>query len=113
MYSVSKTFLAIAAGFAEAEGLLRRDERIVDVFPEHAASAGPRAAEDHPHDCLRMSTGHRVDTLDSSPGRARSRSAVFLAAEPEEEPGSWFVYHNGASRMLALAVQRRTGRAAA
>ena len=33
----------------------------------------------------------------------------FLATEPEEEPGSWFLYHNGASRVLALAVQRRTG----
>ena len=112
VYSVSKTFLAIAAAFAEAEGLLARDERLVDVFPEAAHAAGPRAATITVEDCLRMSTGHHVDTLESaqaSPAAVRSRWPSFLAAEPEEEPGSWFMYHNGASRVLALAVQRRTG----
>ena len=69
-YSVSKTFLAIAAAFAEAEGLLAREERLVDVFPEAAHAAGPRAARITVEDCLRMSTGHRVDTLDSARGLA-------------------------------------------
>ena len=109
VYSVSKTFLAIAAAFAEAEGLLGRDERLVDVFPEHAHAAGPRAARITVEHCLRMATGHHVDTLDGFVGQGEESVAVFLAAEPEEEPGSWFVYHNGASRVLALAVQRRTG----
>ncbi len=109
VYSVSKTFLAIAAAFAEAEGLLARDERLVDVFPEAAGDAGPRAARITVEDCLRMSTGHHTDTLDSFAGQGEESVAVFLGAEPEQEPGSWFMYHNGASRMLALAVQRRTG----
>ena len=111
-YSVSKTFLAIAAAFAEAEGLLAREERLVDVFPEAAHAAGPRASRITIEDCLRMSTGHRVDTMDSARGLAgggEESVSSFLAAEPEEEPGSWFLYHNGASRVLALAVQRRTG----
>jgi CubicO group peptidase (beta-lactamase class C family) len=112
VYSVSKTFLAIAAGFAEADRLLARDERLVDVFPEAADAAGPRAARITIEDCLRMSTGHRADTLDTVPGivgGGEESVALFLGAEPEEEPGSWFLYHNGASRMVALAVQRRTG----
>jgi CubicO group peptidase (beta-lactamase class C family) len=109
VYSVSKTFLAIAAAFAEAEGHLRREERLVDVFPEAAAAAGPRAARITVEDCLRMSTGHHTDTLDSFAGRGEESLTAFLASEPEDEPGSWFVYHNGASRVLALAVQRRTG----
>lgn len=112
VYSVSKTFLAIAVGLAEHEGLLARGERLVDVFPEAAAAAGPRAARITLEDCLRMSTGHHDDTLDAVPGLAgggEESVALFLASEPEEEPGSWFVYHNGASRVLALAVQRRTG----
>jgi CubicO group peptidase (beta-lactamase class C family) len=109
VYSVSKTFLAIAAAFAEEEGLLGRDERLVDVFPEHAHAAGPRAARITVEHCLRMATGHHGDTLDGFVGQGEESVAVFLAAEPEEEPGSWFVYHNGASRVLALAVQRRTG----
>jgi CubicO group peptidase (beta-lactamase class C family) len=109
VYSVSKTFLAIAAAFAEAEGLLARETRLVDVFPEAAAAAGPRAARITVEHCLRMSTGHHADTLDGFLGQGEESVAVFLATEPEEEPGSWFLYHNGASRVLALAVQRRTG----
>jgi len=109
VYSVSKTFLAIAAAFAEAEGLLGPEERLVDVFPEHAEAAGARSARITVGDCLRMATGHRVDTLDGFLGQGEESVAGFLGAEPEEEPGSWFVYHNGASRVLALAVQRRTG----
>ncbi len=109
VYSVSKTFLAIAAAFAEAEGLLARDERLVDVFTEAAGAAGPRAARITVEDCLRMSTGHHTDTLDGFAGQGEESVALFLATEPEQEPGSWFMYHNGASRMLALAVQRRTG----
>jgi len=112
VYSVSKTFLACATALAEEEGLLSRDERLVDVFPEAAPAAGPRAARLTLEDCLRMSTGHHADTLETVPGVAGAGDetvAAFLSAEPEEEPGSWFVYHNGASRVLALAVQRRTG----
>lgn len=46
-------------------------------------------------------------------GRARqSRPGTFprafLSTEPEADPG-WFVYHNGATLMAALAVQRRSG----
>ncbi|HET6968433.1 MAG TPA: serine hydrolase [Ornithinibacter sp.] len=112
VYSVSKTFLACAVALAEEAGLLARDERLVDVFPESAATTGPRAARLTLEDCLRMSTGHHVDTLDTVHGLAgggEESVSLFLATEPEEDPGSWFLYHNGASRVLALAVQRRTG----
>lgn len=109
VYSVSKTFTSCAVGFAEAEGLLRLDERLVDLFPEAAEVAGPRAARLTLHDVLSMSTGHREDTLvwrESSPA---TFPRLFLGTEPEEAAGSWFVYHNGATLMAALAVQRRTG----
>ncbi|KRE63035.1 serine hydrolase [Nostocoides sp. Soil756] len=108
MYSVSKTFTACAAGFAVAEGLLALEERVVDLFPEHAAEAGPRARVLTLHDLLAMRTGHRVDTLTWRDHRAGPFPQVFLGAEPEEERG-WFVYHNGATSMAALAVQRRSG----
>ncbi len=109
VYSVSKTFTSCAVGLAEAEGLLRMDERLVDLFPEAAAVAGPRAARLTLHDVLSMSTGHREDTLDWRESDPATFARHFLAIEPEEEPGSWFVYHNGATLMAALAVQRRTG----
>ncbi|PKW25609.1 serine hydrolase domain-containing protein [Phycicoccus duodecadis] len=108
MYSVSKTFTACAVGFGVAEGLLRLDERVVDLFPESAHRAGPRAAALTLHDLLAMRTGHRVDTLTWREHSPAQFPDVFLATEPEEEPG-WFVYNNGATLMAALAVQRRSG----
>ncbi|MFQ6170552.1 serine hydrolase domain-containing protein [Oryzobacter sp. R7] len=110
VYSVSKTFTSCAVGLAEAEGLLSLDERLVDVFPEAAAVAGPRAARLALHHVLSMSTGHEADTYVWRDGDLRTFPAEFLAKEPECEPGSWFVYHNGATLMAALAVQRRSGR---
>lgn len=109
VYSVSKTFTACAVGLAEAEGLLRLDERLVEVFPEAAHLAGPRAASLTLHDVLTMSTGHTADTLVWRGAGLASFPAEFLAAEPPREPGSWFVYNSGATLMAALAVQRRTG----
>lgn len=109
VYSVSKTFTSCAVGFAEAEGLLRLDERLVDVFPEAAGVAGPLASRLTLHHVLSMSTGHEADTLVWREHGLAGFPAEFLAQEPEREPGSWFVYHNGATLMAALAVQRRSG----
>ncbi|GGL22496.1 beta-lactamase family protein [Phycicoccus endophyticus] len=108
VYSVSKTFTACAVGFAVQEGLLRLTDRVVDLFPEAAGVAGPRAAALTLHDLLAMRTGHRADTLIWRESTPATFPATFLAAEPEEEPG-WFVYHNGASLLAGLAVQRRSG----
>lgn len=109
VYSVSKTFTSCAVGFAEAEGLLRLDERLVDLFPEAADLAGPRAARLTLHDVLSMNTGHTADTLVWREGELGAFPRHFLSTEPQEEPGSFFVYHNGATLMAALAVQRRSG----
>ncbi len=108
VYSVSKTFTACAVGLAVDEGLLRLEDRVVDLFPEAGASAGPRAAALTLHDLLAMRTGHRDDTLVWRASPPATFPATFLAREPEEEPG-WFVYHNGATLMAALAVQQRSG----
>lgn len=108
VYSVSKTLTACAVGFAVAEGLLRLEDRVVDLFPEAAGVAGPRASRLTLHDLLAMRTGHRADTLVWREGSPTTFPAVFLAQEPEEDPG-WFVYHNGATLMAALAVQRASG----
>ena len=108
VYSVSKTFTACAVGFAVDEGLLDLDDRLVDLFPEAAGDAGPRAAALTLHDVLSMRTGHRTDTLEQRGRGVTGFPATFLATEPEEDRG-FFVYHNGATLMAALAVQRAAG----
>ncbi|WP_299445225.1 serine hydrolase [uncultured Phycicoccus sp.] len=108
VYSVSKTFTACAVGLAVDEGLLRLQDRVVDLFPEAAPLAGPRAAALTLHDLLAMRTGHRADSLVWRESRPATFPETFLGTEPEEDPG-WFVYHNGATLMAGLAVQRRSG----
>ncbi len=108
VYSVSKTFTACAVGFAVAEGLVRLEDRLVDLFPEAAEVAGARAAALTLHDVLAMRTGHREDNLEWQESTALTFPRYFLGLEPEEEPG-WFVYNNGATFMAALAVQRAAG----
>lgn len=38
-YSISKSFLSVAYGFAFAEGLLREETRFLDIFPEYSLKA--------------------------------------------------------------------------
>ncbi len=109
VYSVSKTFTACAVGLAVGEGLLRLEDRVVDLFPEAAHVAGPRAAALTLHDLLAMRTGHRTDTLlrrGHRPGRASPSGSS--RPSPRRSPG-WFVYNNGATLMAGLAVQRASG----
>ena len=110
MYSVSKTFTSCAVGLAEAEGLLRMDERLVDLFPEAAAVAGPRAARLTLHDVLSMSTGHREDTLDWRESDPATFARHFLAIRARGGAAGRGSSTTTAPRLMAaLAVQRRTG----
>lgn len=111
LYSLSKSFTSTAIGFAEAEGLLSLDEKIVDIFDDLADVATDERTRsitlDH---VLRMASGHREDTL----LRARQASPDdlvrgFLSIPPDEEPGSIFCYNNGATFVAAAALQRRAG----
>ncbi len=107
LYSLSKSFTSTAVGLAVGEGRLSLDDNLATLFPEQAQGAGPRARSLTLHRALSMSTGHRVDTLPSSP--EKDPVAAFFSYEPEEEPGSWFVYNNGATFIAGAAVQLVTG----
>ncbi len=103
LYSLSKSFTSTAVGLAVAEGRLSLEDRLSSLFPEQAQAAGKRARELTVHRALSMSTGHRRDSLPDDP--RRDPVTAFFGYEPEEEPGSWFVYNNGATFMAGAAVQ--------
>ena len=108
LYSLSKSFTATAVGLAVEEGLLGVDDLVVSFFPEDVPDdLHPHLARMRVRHLLSMSTGHREDTLDRL-DRARV-VASFLALAPEEEPGTWFTYNNGATMMLSAIVTRLTG----
>ena len=64
LYSVTKSFISIAVGFAVADGLLGLHDRVADVLDDHVpAHVSPRARQFSVHHLLTMTTGHRADAL--------------------------------------------------
>ncbi|CAA9384050.1 MAG: Beta-lactamase class C-like and penicillin binding proteins (PBPs) superfamily [uncultured Propionibacteriaceae bacterium] len=109
LYSLSKSFTSTAVGLAVAEGRLSVDDPVASFFPQvDQASLHPRVLRMRVRHLLSMSSGHRDDTL-ASVRDANDPASAFLALVPEEEPGVWFTYNNGATLMLSLIVTRVTG----
>lgn len=111
LFSLSKSFTSTAVGLAVAEGRLSVDDRVLDFFPEEAPPVVSKNLKAmRVHHLLSMSTGHAEDT---SP-RFRERedgdwAKAFLLEPVAYEPGTHFLYNNGASYMLSAIVQRLTG----
>src|SRR5215470_6910010 len=64
LYSLTKSFTAIAVGLAVADGLLSLDDRVADVLPDHVpADAGAQARRLTVHHLLSMTVGHGTDSL--------------------------------------------------
>lgn len=111
LYSVTKTFVSTAVGFAAQEGKLSVDDKVLSFFPElDPAHPSPQMLNMRVRDLLRMSTGHEHDSiplLRASPGGAWTRA--FLASAVEFKPGTHFLYDSGGAYMLGAIIQRVTG----
>src|SRR5215469_9942066 len=61
LYSLTKSFISIAVGFAVNDGLLGLDDRVADVLDDHVpAHVSPRARQLSVQHLLTMTTGHRA-----------------------------------------------------
>jgi CubicO group peptidase (beta-lactamase class C family) len=109
LYSVAKTFTAIAVGLAEAEGRLGLDDRFLDHFPELRALAADGFGEVTLRHLLTMTsgTGHtwfanmRVDAADL---------LHAVVAEPlVAGPGTRFAYTGSGFYALGRLIARVTG----
>lgn len=108
LYSLSKSFTSTAVGIAVSEGLLSVDDAVTSFFPESVSQdVHPYVAQMQVRHLLSMASGHHEDTLDRLDPADPVRS--FLALAPEEEPGTWFTYNNGATMMLSAILTRLTG----
>src|SRR6201987_3143365 len=64
LYSLSKSFTATAAAFAQAEGLLDLDDTVISHFPEFAADiTDPRSRSMKIRHVASMASGHTQDML--------------------------------------------------
>ena len=112
LYSLTKSFTAIAVGFAVADGLLALDDRVVDVLPDHVpGGVTSRAAELTVRHLLTMTTGHRVDSLEQA-WILEPADLVrgFLRVPILDPPGSRQHYDNSNAFVLARMVESVTGR---
>ena len=67
LYSFSKSLTATAIGFAEQEGILSLDEKIVDIFPDLLPeNPSENLKKITLHHLLIMGCGHETEIMDNS-----------------------------------------------
>jgi len=99
VYSVSKTFTAIAVGHLVAEGRLSPDDLAGDLL------GLPTDTGITVRHLLTMNTGHTAEQVEE----IGFDSARLLTVPPAHAPGTHFVYNSPASMTLSSVVTRLTG----
>src|SRR3984957_5144369 len=111
LYSLSKSFTATAAAFAQAEGLLGLDDTIVSHFPEFEADiTDPRSRSVRVRHVASMASGHTRDMLGEAIARDPAEPVRgFLLIPPDRDPGTVFAYSQPCTYTLASIIQRNAG----
>ncbi|HTU72139.1 MAG TPA: serine hydrolase domain-containing protein [Trebonia sp.] len=111
LYSLSKSFTATAAAFAQAEGLLDLDDTVVSHFPEFDADiTDPRSRAVKVRHIAAMAAGHTREMLNEALERDPDEPVRgFLLIPPDREPGTVFAYSQPCTYTLASIVQRNAG----
>ncbi len=129
LFSVSKSFAAVALLFAFQEGLLSPEDRVISFFPDKLS--GPvceNMAKMKVKHLLSMTSGlsaaphafarHRRDDVvndfpysyeDRRPDFSLDWTKDFLRAYVAREPGQRFLYSNGCTYMLSAILGRAAG----
>ncbi|WP_436531950.1 serine hydrolase domain-containing protein [Actinoplanes sp. HUAS TT8] len=112
LYSLTKSFTALAVGLAVGDGLLSLDDRVVDVLPEHVpddvCEQGRRLTVHH---LLSMTSGHDTDSLAQAWEREPADLVKgFLRVPFPFAEGTQHAYDNATTFVLARMVERVTGR---
>lgn len=105
MYSSSKSFVSIAVGFCEQDGLLSLDDPIGKFFPERKEMQNQTTVRE----MLMMKTSI------TKPGSwfvsgTNDRSDFYLSVAPQKYPDSLFSYDSNGSFILDVIVERVTGK---
>lgn len=122
MYSLSKSFMSTAIGFAVQEGKLSVDQKVVDIFPDDLpAEPSENLKKMTLADLLSMSCGHETEVSlpdlvkatcalekQRAPG-APTWTRAFLAHPTPREPGTHFCYNTPGTYMLSAALQKTVG----
>jgi CubicO group peptidase (beta-lactamase class C family) len=107
MYSVSKSFVALAVGLMIDEGKLSLDDKVAQFFPDKLPETlHPWHAAATVRDLLMMSTAHSVNSY------TRHDSDwvwTFFNRPASHPPGTIFAYDTAATVVLTATVERLAG----
>ena len=118
MFSVSKTFTAVAVGMAIDEGRMALTDKVARYFPDKQVEGNP--CEATVEDLLMMAGGHDTDpTLEVLEIDASTRSShikegaeiadVFFSYPFLHRPGELFVYNSAGTYLLSAIITKVTG----
>lgn len=109
MFSVSKSFVSLAIGLLEQEGLISLNDRIVDYFPEKLPEkVHPWIREMSIRDMLKMQTCHNGTTYKLHPEKDWVKS--FFTTPPSHPPGTVFLYDTSSAHTLCALVEKLKGK---
>lgn len=110
MYSVSKSFVAVAVGLAAEEGLISLDDKFVDYFPEYV--------NENVNEKMRAMTIREMLTMETSQTEpvnwfrsgTKDRCEVYFRTAGKRVSGTTFEYDSPGSFMLGVIVEKVTGK---
>ena len=108
VFSISKTFTALAAGLLIDEGKLSLDDKVVDFFPEYCPHpVHPLLAAATIYDMLTMQDPHERTT--HGMGIKANWLESWFLTPPDHPPGTIFQYNTTSTNLVAAIVERITG----
>lgn len=109
MYSISKSFVSVAIGFMEDEGLLSLEDKVISFFPDKLPEEGvhPYIEKMKIRDLLRMATAHEKTTYKQMD--IDDWVKTFFIVPPSHLPGHIFSYDTSATFTLTAIVERLSG----
>ncbi|MFC4069385.1 serine hydrolase domain-containing protein [Actinoplanes subglobosus] len=109
LYSVSKTFTAVAVGIAESEGRLGLGDRVIDHFPELRPLAADGFESVTVHHLLTMTSGSGHEWFADRRVDAADLLHEFVAEPLVAPPGRRFAYTGSGFYALGRLIARVTG----
>lgn len=107
MYSISKTFVALAVGVMVDEGKLKLEDRVATFFEDYVPqNLHPYLEQATVRDLLMMATPNNTTSYNR---HSRNFAETFFQQKPSHPPGTVFSYDTAATVMLNTIVERISG----
>lgn len=108
MYSTSKTFVSVAIGFCEQDGLLSLDDPISKFFPEYLEREDAAYHSSTIRELLSMES--TIRGVHWFLPNVTDRVSTYFDHHPTKLPGTLFDYDSAGSFMLGVIVEKLTGK---